>query len=129
MSRGSFPRERFGYHVVYDPDLFDAIDFAAEHGFGYIVPDLMVPRFFPENLDKEERLRIKEYAKSREVSISLHAPSDNLNLVAPTLRSAGPSSTEWPSPSNSLRIWGRSASRSIRPLRRTSPQAARRAPT
>ena len=83
MSRGSFPRERFGYHVVYDPDLLDAIDFAAEHGFGYIVPDLMVPRFFPENLDREERLRIREYAESRDISISLHAPSDNLNLVAP----------------------------------------------
>ena len=83
MVRSSFPKERFGYHVVYDKDLFDAIDFAAKHGFGYIVPDLMIPRFFPENISREERRRIREYAESRGVSLSLHAPSDNLNLVAP----------------------------------------------
>lgn len=83
MVRGSFPQERFGYHVVYDRDLYDAIDFAADHGFGYIVPDLMIPRFFPENINQDERRRIREYAESRGVSLSFHAPSDNLNLVAP----------------------------------------------
>jgi len=30
----SFPHERFGYHVVYDRDVYDAIDFASAHGFG-----------------------------------------------------------------------------------------------
>jgi sugar phosphate isomerase/epimerase len=78
-----FARERFGYHVVYDRDLLDAVDYAADHGFGYIVPDLMIPRFFPENLDRQERRRIRQYAESRDVSLSFHAPSDNLNLVAP----------------------------------------------
>jgi len=76
-------RKRFGYHVVYDPDLFDAIDFASQHGFGYIVPDLMIPRFFPERFDQQARRHIRDYAASKAVSISFHGPSDNLNLVAP----------------------------------------------
>jgi len=32
-----FPNEHFDYHVVYDRDVHDAIDFASSHGFGYIV--------------------------------------------------------------------------------------------
>ena len=83
MQHHPFPKERFGYHVVYDRDLYDAVDFAAEHGFGYIVPDLMIPRFFPENIGRRDRRRIKEYAEFRGISMSFHGPSDNLNLVAP----------------------------------------------
>jgi len=41
---------------------------------------LMVPRFFPECFNKQERLRIREFAASKGVSISFHAPSDYLNL-------------------------------------------------
>lgn len=43
----SFSRHLFGYHVVYDRDLYDAIGFAPQQGFGYVGPDLMIPRFFP----------------------------------------------------------------------------------
>jgi sugar phosphate isomerase/epimerase len=74
------PRRRFGYHVVYDRDMFDAINFARRNGFGYIVPDLMIPRFFPERFSQSERLRIREKAQSENVSISFHAPSDYLNI-------------------------------------------------
>ncbi len=74
------PWKRFGYHVVYDVDIYDAIDFASKHGFGYIVPDLMVPRFFPERFSQQERRRIREFAASKWVSISFHGPSDYLNL-------------------------------------------------
>jgi len=83
LGRECFPYERFGYHVVYDRDLYDAIYFASEHGFGYIVPDLMIPRFFPENTSRAERRRIREHAESRGISLSFHAPSDSLTLVAP----------------------------------------------
>ncbi len=79
----SFPNERFGYHVVYDRDICDAIDFASDHGFGYIVPDLMIPRFWPESIGPSERSGIRRHADDRGVSISFHAPSDNLNLAAP----------------------------------------------
>jgi len=72
--------KRFGYHVVYDVDIYDAINFANTHGFGYIVPDLMIPRFFPERFNKPERRRIREFALSEGVSISFHGPSDYLNL-------------------------------------------------
>lgn len=73
-------RERFGYHVVYDVDIYDAINFASDHGFGYIVPDLMIPRFFPERFSRSERRHIQDFAMSKGVSISFHGPSDYLNL-------------------------------------------------
>ena len=72
--------KRFGYHVVYDVDLYDAINFASSNGFGYIVPDLMIPRFFPERFSHSERRHIREFAASKGVSISFHGPSDYLNL-------------------------------------------------
>jgi sugar phosphate isomerase/epimerase len=74
------PRKRFGYHVVYDVDIDDAIDFAARNGFGYVVPDLMIPRFFPERFSQSDRRRIREAAESKNISISFHAPSDYLNI-------------------------------------------------
>lgn len=82
--------KRFGYHVVYDVDIYDAVNFAGNHGFGYIVPDLMIPRFFPERFSRSERRRIREFAASRCVSISLHGPSDYLNLgtLYPEVRKA-----------------------------------------
>ncbi|MFB0567586.1 MAG: sugar phosphate isomerase/epimerase family protein [Candidatus Bathyarchaeia archaeon] len=82
--------KRFGYHVVYDVDIYDAINFASRHGFGYIVPDLMIPRFFPERFSQPERRRIREVAASKSVSISFHGPSDYLNLgtLYPEVRKA-----------------------------------------
>ena len=82
--------KRFGYHVVYDIDICDAINFASRHGFGYIVPDLMIPRFFPELFSRSESRRIREVAASKNVSISFHGPSDYLNLgtLYPEVRKA-----------------------------------------
>lgn len=72
--------KRFGYHVVYDIDFYDAIDHASTHGFGYIVPDMMVPRFFPECFSQTDRQSIREAAASKNVSISFHGPSDYLSI-------------------------------------------------
>lgn len=82
--------KRFGYHVVYDIDIYDAVNFASTHDFGYIVPDLMVPRFFPERFSWSERRRICEVAASKGVSISFHGPSDYLNIgtLYPEVRQA-----------------------------------------
>ena len=82
--------KRFGYHVVYDIDIYDAINFASTHGFGYIVPDLMIPRFFPERFSQQERTCIREFVASKSVSISFHGPSDYLNLgsLYPEVRKA-----------------------------------------
>lgn len=82
--------KRFGYHVVYDVDIYDAIDFASRKGFGYIVPDLMIPRFFPERFTQSERRRIRDIAGEKDVSISFHGPSDYLNLgsIYPEVRKA-----------------------------------------
>jgi len=84
------PWKRFGYHVVYDVDIYDAIDFASKHGFGYVVPDLMIPRFFPEYFSQKERQHIREFAASKNVDISFHGPSDYLNLgsMYPEVRKA-----------------------------------------
>jgi sugar phosphate isomerase/epimerase len=82
--------ERFGYHVVYDVSIYDAIDFAARHGFGYVVPDFMVPRFFPEHFSDSERRKLREFAESKHISISFHGPSDYLNIgtLYPEVRQA-----------------------------------------
>lgn len=72
--------KRFGYHVVYDVNIYDAINFASRHGFGYVVPGLMIPRFFPERFSGSERRRIRDFAISRDVSISFHGPSDYMDL-------------------------------------------------
>ena len=86
----SFPFFRFGYHVVYDPSITNALDFAAAHQFGYIVPDLAVPRFFPENMNQDLRRSIKNRAESLGVSISLHAPGEGVDIVTlfPEIREA-----------------------------------------
>jgi len=75
---------------VYDVDIYDSIDFASNHGFGYVVPDLMIPRFFPERFNQSERQRIRGFAESKGVSISFHGPSDYLNIgtLYPEVRSA-----------------------------------------
>ena len=65
---------------MYDKDIIDATDFAAAHGFGFIVPDLMIPRFWPERFSLEERRKIRRHLVDRGVSISFHAPSDNIHL-------------------------------------------------
>lgn len=72
--------KHFGYHAVYDVDIYDAMNFAIRHGFGYIVPDLMIPRFFPERFSESERRHIRDFAMSKGVSLSFHGPSDYLNL-------------------------------------------------
>jgi sugar phosphate isomerase/epimerase len=76
--------------VVYDADMYDAIRYAHRNGFGYVVPDLMIPRFFPERFSQSDRRRIREAAQSENVSISFHAPSDYLNIgtLYPEVRKA-----------------------------------------
>lgn len=48
---------RVWYHVVYDRDLLDALEYAHRHGFDYIVPDLTIPKFWPERVDASHRRR------------------------------------------------------------------------
>jgi sugar phosphate isomerase/epimerase len=76
--------------VVYDKDIIDATDFAIAHGFGFIVPDFMIPRFWPERFNLEERNKIRRYLDDRGISISYHAPSDNiyLGVAYPEVRKA-----------------------------------------
>ena len=80
-------RPKVGYHAVYDRDLFDALEYAHGHGFDYIVPDLTVPRFWPESLDASERRRLRRSIDDLGVSIALHAPMGlDLSVIYPDVR-------------------------------------------
>lgn len=68
-------RPKVGYHVVYDRDLHDALEYAHKHGFDYIVPDLTVPRFWPESLNISHRRRLRRSADDLGLFIAFHAPS------------------------------------------------------
>jgi sugar phosphate isomerase/epimerase len=73
-------RPKVGYHVVYDRDLHEALEYAHRHGFDYIVPDLTVPRFWPESFNASERSRVRRSAEDLGVSIAFHAPTAGVDL-------------------------------------------------
>ena len=80
-------RARVGYHVVYDPDPLDALEYAYEHGFDYIVPDLTIPRFWPEYIDDDERRELRRRSGDLDVQIALHAPLNlDLSTIYPEVR-------------------------------------------
>ena len=73
-------RSRIGYHVVYDKSIEDAIDYASANGFTSIQVDLTMPKFFPEKYDKAIRRQIRDYAKERNVELTLHLPGEDFSL-------------------------------------------------
>ncbi len=80
-------RPRVGYHVVYDRDLLDALEYAHRHGFDYIVPDLTIPRFWPEGVDASHRRRLRRKAEDLGVHIALHTPLNlDLSILYPEVR-------------------------------------------
>lgn len=72
----------FGYQAVYDRDMFDAIDYAAENSFDYVSFDLNVPRFYIDQTPAAELDRVRGYAETKGVGIAFHAPGDNISLYA-----------------------------------------------
>ncbi|MBN1349019.1 sugar phosphate isomerase/epimerase [candidate division KSB1 bacterium] len=68
------------YHVVYDPNLHDAIDYAASHGFHGIQIAIEVPRFSPERYSGNNRQAIRQHAEKTGVRIALHGPDDAASL-------------------------------------------------
>lgn len=73
---------KLGYQAVYDLDFFDAIDYASDNGFDFISFDLNVPKFYIDNLTKEELLKIKVFAERKRVGLAFHAPGDNISLFS-----------------------------------------------
>ncbi len=67
--------DRIGYQALFDEKcLLDAIDFAEANNFPVVEANLNSPRFFPENLDKVERVKMKQYSEKKGVRLILHAP-------------------------------------------------------
>jgi sugar phosphate isomerase/epimerase len=69
-----------GYHAVYETDYFEAINNAAENGFEFVQFELGIPKFFLDGLSNDNLTEIRDYAKSRNVIITFHAPGDNVSL-------------------------------------------------
>lgn len=72
----------YGYHSVYEKNYYEAIDRAVKFGFDYVQPDLNVPAFFLDSLTEAELIKIRDYANSAGVGISLHSPGDNISLFS-----------------------------------------------
>jgi sugar phosphate isomerase/epimerase len=73
-------RMKIGYQAVYDHDYYDAISYAAEHGFDYVQFDLNVPKFYLDELDNRDLDRIRGFTEEKQVGMSFHAPGDNISL-------------------------------------------------
>lgn len=73
---------KLGYQAVYDLNFFDAIDYANSNGFDFVSFDLNVPKFYIDNLSKEELENIKIYAEKKGVGLAFHAPGDNISLFS-----------------------------------------------
>lgn len=73
---------KLGYQAVYDSNFFDAIDYASNNGFDFVSFDLNVPKFYIDNLTKEELWEIKAFAEKKRVGLAFHAPGDNISLFS-----------------------------------------------
>jgi len=69
-----------GYHAVYSKDFFDGIDDARKYGFDFVQFDLGVPKFFLNKLTDEKLKDIATYADDKGITITFHAPGDNVGL-------------------------------------------------
>lgn len=74
--------EKVSYHVVYDPNLHDALDFAAAHGFKGIQIALEIPRFAPQRFSENQRQALRQHAEKLGLQIGLHGPQDVASLYA-----------------------------------------------
>lgn len=77
MGEGDTVLKKIGYAAtVGEESIYKTIDFASENCMSAVEINLNVPIYFPENFSMEERNKIKEYANSKGITISMHAPED-----------------------------------------------------
>ena len=69
-----------GYHAVYSKDFFDGINDARKYGFDFVQFDLGVPKFFLNELTNQNLEDISAYANDKGITITFHAPGDNVGL-------------------------------------------------
>lgn len=56
--------------------IYDSIDFAHKNHMNAVEINANVPIYFPENFSLQERKKIKQYAESKNVLLTIHAPED-----------------------------------------------------
>lgn len=71
-----------GFHAVYEKDFFEGISNARLKGFDFVQFDLGVPKFYLDDLSRNDLIRIRDYAKEKGVVITFHAPGDNVSLFS-----------------------------------------------
>lgn len=78
-----------GFNVIFDSSVYEAIDFAADHGFSAIELWVSTPHFFPERYTKRARARIAAYSRAKNIQIQIHGPEDvSLFAYLPEVRKA-----------------------------------------
>lgn len=70
--------------------IYDSIDFTHKNHMNAVEINANVPIYFPENFSLEERKKIKQYAESKNVLLTIHAPEDiTLLQLHKNVRAAG----------------------------------------
>jgi len=69
-----------GFHSVYEKNVKEAVDLASKYGFSSVQIDATMPQFFPEMYDSQDRGFIQQYAKKKDITIKVHAPSEDFSL-------------------------------------------------
>ncbi|KAJ50765.1 sugar phosphate isomerase/epimerase [Clostridium tetanomorphum] len=73
-----------------EENIYKTIDFAKENNMNAVEINMNVPIYFPENFNKEERRKIKDYAETNGVKLTMHAPEDiTLLQLHSSIRKAG----------------------------------------
>lgn len=71
-----------GFHGVFEKGFYEAVDNARLHGFDFVQFDLNIPRFFLNTWTAENLCKLRQYAESKGIQITLHAPCDNVSLFS-----------------------------------------------
>jgi len=72
--------EKISYHVVYDSNIHNSIEFAAANGFTGLQIAVELPRFSPERYSKSNQQAIKAHAQTLGIRLNLHGPDEITSL-------------------------------------------------
>lgn len=70
------------FHAVYEESVFEALEYAKNHGFKGIQLAIETPHFEIEHYTDEECARIREYCTQNSLYITLHGPDEITSLFA-----------------------------------------------
>lgn len=73
---------KFGLNIIFDKNIYKAIDFTSRNKFSSIELWPVAPQFLITNFSKREKRKIAEYAKRKSIQIQVHYP-DNISFFEP----------------------------------------------